>query len=551
MKRLFPIICVFSCLIAAHTFAGSATWNLNPTSGDWNTAANWTPATVPDGGTDLATFALSNSTAISLSVSVEAALVFESGASSYTITVPSGQVLTISFGMTNNSGVVQEFVADKGSGAGGVIQFNNGAAGNLTHFDLLGTDSVATASSRVDFFNTSNAGTATFDAEPSEVPHTDAGHVAFHDSASASSATILLHSNSAAQGTPADLSFFDSSSAGAATVTCDGGKVRNGAGGAVLFNTTTHAGTSVITANGGQVTGALSGFIEFITSSSADSATLIANGGVGDGGTIRFFTNTTGGTSKIMLFGNGNLDISGLSSSGLTIGSIEGDGPAFLGSKNLSVGSNNLDTVYAGTIQDGGAGSGTGGAVTKVGTGILTLRGASSYTGLTTVSAGSLVVANHNGSATGTGAVKVNTGRIGGNGTITGGLTIGTGAGSGATLIPRLISKPTVVFTVNGALTFNSDATYNDSFNSVQNTADSVRANGVTISGARVLLKDRRTSTLAVGTIFTLINNTAATPTVGTFSNLADGATVTIGSNNYQVSYSGGDGNDLTLTVVP
>ncbi len=36
--------------------AGSATWTLNPTSGDWNTAANWTPATIPNSPTDIATF---------------------------------------------------------------------------------------------------------------------------------------------------------------------------------------------------------------------------------------------------------------------------------------------------------------------------------------------------------------------------------------------------------------------------------------------------------------------------------------------------------------
>jgi hypothetical protein len=28
--------------------AGSATWNLNAITGDWNTAANWTPAAVLD-----------------------------------------------------------------------------------------------------------------------------------------------------------------------------------------------------------------------------------------------------------------------------------------------------------------------------------------------------------------------------------------------------------------------------------------------------------------------------------------------------------------------
>jgi len=32
--------------------AGSATWKLNPTSGDWNTAANWSPSTVPNGAAD-------------------------------------------------------------------------------------------------------------------------------------------------------------------------------------------------------------------------------------------------------------------------------------------------------------------------------------------------------------------------------------------------------------------------------------------------------------------------------------------------------------------
>ena len=37
----------------------------------------------------------------------------------------------------------------------------------------------------------------------------------------------------------------------------------------------------------------------------------------------------------------------------------------------------------------------------------------------------------------------------------------------------------------------------------------------------------------------------------GTFANLADGSTVTVGVNKFKVSYEGGDGNDLTLRVVP
>jgi hypothetical protein len=54
---------------------------------------------------------------------------------------------------------------------------------------------------------------------------------------------------------------------------------------------------------------------------------------------------------------------------------------------------------------------------------------------------------------------------------------------------------------------------------------------------------------LTIGKIFTAISNTAASSINGTFANLADESTVTVGVNKLQVSYSGGDGNDLTLTV--
>src|SRR5712691_5339057 len=59
---------VFSAQFAS---AGSATWNLNPTNGNWNTGANWTPNTVPNGPSDIATFGASNTTAISISAGVE------------------------------------------------------------------------------------------------------------------------------------------------------------------------------------------------------------------------------------------------------------------------------------------------------------------------------------------------------------------------------------------------------------------------------------------------------------------------------------------------
>ncbi len=66
-------------------FAGSATWNLGPLSGDWNTAANWMPHTVPNGPSDIATFDVSSVTDVSTreNVLVES-ITFSSSASAFT-----------------------------------------------------------------------------------------------------------------------------------------------------------------------------------------------------------------------------------------------------------------------------------------------------------------------------------------------------------------------------------------------------------------------------------------------------------------------------------
>src|SRR6266545_803345 len=53
-----------ACLWAACAHAQDAMWLLNPGSGDWNTAANWSPATTPTG---TAIFGLSNVTSLTFS----------------------------------------------------------------------------------------------------------------------------------------------------------------------------------------------------------------------------------------------------------------------------------------------------------------------------------------------------------------------------------------------------------------------------------------------------------------------------------------------------
>ena len=86
---------------------------------------------------------------------------------------------------------------------------------------------------------------------------------------------------------------------------------------------------------------------------------------------------STGGTARVQVFfgcpsnsGNGYLNIAG-QQSGMTIGSIEGDGDVFWGANRLRVGTNNRNTTFSGYLGSDGEG---GGSLTKVGSGILTLQ---------------------------------------------------------------------------------------------------------------------------------------------------------------------------------
>src|SRR6266536_6495341 len=103
---------------ASSSCAGSATWKQSPASGEWFTVANWQPRTIPNGPGDTATFASSNQTSIDIVFDTEVnGIVFKPGASAFTIAT-NPQVtpeLTISgLGVTNNSGIVQNFVVNPG-----------------------------------------------------------------------------------------------------------------------------------------------------------------------------------------------------------------------------------------------------------------------------------------------------------------------------------------------------------------------------------------------------------------------------------------------------
>src|SRR6266568_6301366 len=196
MKSLVLVTTAALLLLAVqrHSLAGSATWATNPTSGDWNTAANWTPPTVPNSQTDVATFGTSNVTdVINSDVIVNLdSLVFNSSASQYTITAMDN-IAFYGTGIVNGSGVMQSFVA-------GAFVFNNSStAGDMVNFSAVGGDFF--------FINTSSAGSGSFDLSSGSLQ----AHMFFYDSSTAGDATI----NASAD---ADIEFLDSSTGGNATL---------------------------------------------------------------------------------------------------------------------------------------------------------------------------------------------------------------------------------------------------------------------------------------------------------------------------------------------
>jgi hypothetical protein len=139
--------------------------------------------------------------------------------------------------------------------------------------------------------------------------------------------------------------------------------------GQIIFNNTSTAGGATIINSGNTI---------FNDSSSAGSAILVGSGGsdLYPNGQIFFNGTSNGGTARVAIYfgypshnAAGFLDIRH-HQSGVTIGSIEGDGDVFLGANDLTVGTNNLYTTFSGSISN----NGHRGSLAKVGSGVLTFQ---------------------------------------------------------------------------------------------------------------------------------------------------------------------------------
>ncbi|QLD47272.1 autotransporter domain-containing protein [Bradyrhizobium diazoefficiens] len=182
-----------------------------------------------------------------------------------------------------------------------------------------------------------------------------------------------------------NVNFIQNSRAGTATLgnsgfvtfedssTAENAHITNNAGGQIDFFTSASAGNATIT-------NAASATLNFHNSTTAATSTITNDG------TVNFDGSATGGSARFINNLGGIVDISGLTSGGMTTGSIEGAGDYVLGANTLTTGSLNSSTQVDGVINS------TGGGLTKVGTGTLTLTGINGYTGATTISAGTLAL---------------------------------------------------------------------------------------------------------------------------------------------------------------
>jgi autotransporter-associated beta strand protein len=276
-------------------------------------------------------------------------------------------------------------------------------------------------------------------------------------------------------------------------------------------------------------------------------------------------------TAVLIFTGAGNV------ASKQTVGALDGTSDAYIfartaitnGTATLVVGADNQDGNYEGTLGIGpvdavgdkgrlhlekvGSGTQVISGIIRNGTtgsnysavtvrdGKLVLSGANEYLGPTTVTGGTLEV---NGVLTS--PVAVATGTFGGAGSSSQPVVIGDAQGASDAWL-----SPMGTFTTTGPLTLQQDATLRVEYNNVSGAFDKIVAHGLTLADAQIQLTDLGPDTyLSAGTSFTLLDNTSEASIAGTFSHLPEGSLVEAGLNLFLLTYQGGTGNDLVLTVI-
>jgi autotransporter-associated beta strand protein len=231
---------------------------------------------------------------------------------------------------------------------------------------------------------------------------------------------------------------------------------------------------------------------------------------------------------------SGLLDLSASVYASDIIGSLTGSGNLNLGLNSLYTGGNNASTTFSGAISGWGASS-----LLKQGTGTMSLNGTSpNFIGTTIINAGTVSI---NGSQPNS-SVSVKSGTtLSGNGTT--GYILNTGG--------KVAPGNSVGMLKSASATLDPFSTFEVELNG---TTAGVNYDQLNVTGAvnlnGVILHPILGFNSAVSNHFVLIANDGNDPVSGTFSGLAEGAVFGLGGAQFQITYKGGDGNDVVLTQI-
>ena len=439
--------------VAARARADSSTWLAAPVDSNWANAANWTNGVVPGStttttNTDTATFGASSILAVTVDPGRNLQnLTFTGptgGTTTYAYAVSGSPLvltsggLLVATGANAGSTVVSAALAVQTNGSGGAYTVQSdipgasrlltvsGAvsgsspAGGTTTLTLQGTSGAQNLLSGAVTNGTAGgavavlkAGTGTWSVNNTANAYTGGttitGGTLVNPSASGTAVILGTGPVTLGGGTlrlSATSSFFNSalnlgtvggflSTKGDAfqpTAITGTGPLTIGIDSAAVFTPSTfqnYAGPINVNANSNSVTFRLGTSLTNFDPASLQNAALTLGAGV--------TMNRGFGTNGAQTVTVGSL--AGVAGSFLTGGSGAGTGTF-----TYAVGGNGGSTAFAGTVTNGS----TKTALTKAGTGTLTLTGSNSYTGGTNVSAGTLVAANNR--AVGVGAAAVGAG---------------------------------------------------------------------------------------------------------------------------------------------
>ncbi len=172
----------------------------------------------------------------------------------------------------------------------------------------------------------------------------------------------------------------------------------------------------------------------------------------------------------------------------------------------------------------------------EIKSGTVTLSGTSNYTGSTTISGGTLLAQNVAGSATGTGAVTVNSGaKLGGSGTV-GAVTVSNGGTVAPGQSAGILNSGNATFNAGAIFSVEIGGTTAGTQYDQLNVTGTVSLGGSTLSGTLI-----NGFAPAVGQQYTIIQSTGAIS--GTF---AQGSSVTIGGTSFTITYNA---NSVVLSV--